>query len=150
GIIYKADGKTPAPGVVLYIYHTDQAGYYSGKGNERGWGKRHGYIRSWVKTNAKGEYKFYTLRPAPYPGGNAPAHIHPTIKEPGISDYWIDEFVFEDDPQVTPDFRNKMPKRGGIGVIRLQNKNGILQGHRDIILGLNVPDYPKENASIKK
>ena len=24
GVIYKADGKTPAPDVVLYVYHTDQ------------------------------------------------------------------------------------------------------------------------------
>ena len=147
GTVYKADGKTPAPDVVLYIYHTDQTGHYSPKGNATGWGKRHGYIRGWAKTNAKGEYKFYTLRPAPYPGGKAAAHIHPIIKEPGKSDYWIDEYVFDDDPLITPDFRNKMPQRGGMGVMRLQNKNGILIGHRDIMLGLNIPDYPKENAS---
>lgn len=147
GTIYKTDGKVPAPGVVLYIYHTDQTGHYSPKGNATGWEKRHGYIRGWVKTNAKGEYKFYTLRPAPYPGGNIEAHIHPIIKEPGKSEYWIDEYVFDDDPLVTPDFRNKMQQRGGMGVIKLQNKNGILIGHRDIILGLNIPGYPKENAS---
>ena len=147
GTIYKPDGKTPAPGIVLYIYHTDQTGNYSPKANATGWGKRHGYIRNWLKTNEKGEYKFYTLRPAPYPGRNAPAHIHATIKEPGKSDYWIDEYLFDDDPLVTADFRNKLTKRGGMGVIKLNNENGILTGHRDIILGLNIPDYPKENAS---
>lgn len=26
GTVYKSDGKTPAPGVVLYVYHTDQIG----------------------------------------------------------------------------------------------------------------------------
>lgn len=26
GIIYQPDGKTPAAGVILYIYHTDQNG----------------------------------------------------------------------------------------------------------------------------
>ncbi len=147
GTVYKADGKTLAPNVVLYIYHTDQTGHYSPKGNATGWGKRHGYIRGWVKTNAKGEYKFYTLRPAAYPEGNAAAHIHAIVKEHGKSDYWIDEYVFDDDPLVSPDFKNKMPQRGGVGVINLQNKNGILTGHRDIILGLNIPDYPKQNAS---
>ncbi len=147
GTIYKADGKTPAPGVVLYIYHTDQTGHYSPKGNSTGWGKRHGYIRGWVKTNAKGEYKFYTLRPAPYPGGKAVGHIHPVIKEPGKSDYWIDEFVFDDDPLVNAEYKNKMAKHGGNGVVQLHNENGILTGHRDIILGLNIPGYPKENAS---
>src|SRR6476469_8749496 len=42
GTIYKPDGKTPAPGVILYVYHTDQTGHYSKKGNEKGWGIRHG------------------------------------------------------------------------------------------------------------
>ena len=34
GVIYKADGKTPAKDVVLYIYHTDQEGNYTNKNNE--------------------------------------------------------------------------------------------------------------------
>src|SRR5687767_5573459 len=40
GTIYHKDGKTPAKDVILYIYHTDQKGEYSTKGNETGWGKR--------------------------------------------------------------------------------------------------------------
>jgi hypothetical protein len=67
GIVYKADG-TPAPNVIIYVYHTDQTGIYPKKGDEKGWAKRHGYIRGWMRTNEKGEYKFFTLRPAAYPG----------------------------------------------------------------------------------
>src|SRR5690242_14923741 len=26
GVIYQSDGKTPAPGVILYVYHTDAKG----------------------------------------------------------------------------------------------------------------------------
>lgn len=148
GTIYYADRKTPAPDVVLYIYHTDQTGNYTKKGNETGWGKRHGYIRGWVKANAKGEYKFYTLRPAPYPGGKIQAHIHPVIKEPGVNEYWIDEFVFDDDTMVNAEYKNKMELRGGLGVMKLQNENGILTGHRDIILGLNIPDYPENSSTL--
>ncbi|MEO8111108.1 MAG: hypothetical protein ABI594_13780 [Ginsengibacter sp.] len=147
GIVYKADGKTPAPGIILYVYHTDQTGRYSANANAKGWGKRHGYVRGWIKTNAKGEYKFYTLRPASYPQGNAAAHIHATVKEPGKSAYWIDEYLFDDDTLVTVDVKNKLPKHGGMGVIKLHNQNGILTGHRNIILGLNIPDYPHENVS---
>ena len=143
GVVYKADGKTPAKDVVLYIYHTDQKGNYSLKGNETGWGKRHGYIRGWMKTNEKGEYKFYTLRPASYPNSEAPQHIHPTIKEPDINEYWIDEYVFDDDPNLKPSERSKLPNRGGGGIIKLKNVNGILVGERNIILGKNVPDYPR-------
>ena len=46
-------------------------------------GRRHGYIRGWMKTNEKGQYRFYTLKPASYPNSTAVKHIHPTIKEPG-------------------------------------------------------------------
>ena len=143
GIVYKPDGKTPAKDVVLYVYHTDQTGIYPTKGNEKGWAKRHGYIRGWLKTNEKGEYKFYTLRPASYPSRQAPQHIHPTIKEPGINEYWIDEYLFDDDPLLTANERSHQQQRGGSGIIKLQQKNGILVGERNIVLGKNVPDYPR-------
>jgi len=141
GVVYQRDGKTPAPGVVLYVYHTDQQGQYSKKGGETGWGQRHGYIRGWVRTNARGEYKFYTLRPASYPKGRNPQHIHPVVKEPGKNEYWIDEFVFDDDPFLDAKARSQNQQRGGNGVIRLKQENGLLVGKRDIILGLNVPGY---------
>ncbi len=143
GIIYKADGKTPAPGVVLYVYHTDQAGYYPQKGTEKGWAKRHGYLRGWMRTNEKGEYRFFTLRPASYPEGNAPQHIHPVVKEPGVSEYYIDEFLFDDDPNLGNAERQQQELRGGSGIIKLTLKNGILYGERNIILGKNIPGYPQ-------
>jgi protocatechuate 3,4-dioxygenase beta subunit len=146
GIIYKVDGKTPAPGVVLYVYHTDQNGHYSKKGNEKGWGQRHGYIRGWMKTNNKGEYKFFTLKPAPYPGANIPAHIHPVIKEPGKNEYWIDEYLFEGDKFITAEERKKQEQRGGNGIISLQENSGVLYGKRDIILGFAIPGYPTADA----
>ncbi|MCI0449792.1 MAG: intradiol ring-cleavage dioxygenase [Chlorobi bacterium] len=144
GVIYKSDGVTPAPGVILYIYHTDQKGYYSKKGGESGWGLRHGYIKGWIKTNDMGEYKFYTLKPAPYPNGSDPAHIHPVIKEPEKNEYWIDEFVFEDDPLVNESYRKRIQNRCGSGIISLtMNSDGILIGKRDLILGKNIPYYTK-------
>ena len=143
GVIYQADGKTPAKDVVLYIYHTDQEGRYSNKNNEKGWAGRHGYIRGWMKTNDKGQYKFYTLLPASYPNSNAIKHIHPTIKEPGKNEYWIDEFIFDDDPFLTPERRQEHQQRGGDGLISLKNQNGILTGKRNIYLGKNIPGYPK-------
>jgi protocatechuate 3,4-dioxygenase beta subunit len=143
GIIYQRDGKTPAKDVVLYVYHTDQKGLYSQKGSEKGWGKRHGYIRGWVKTNPEGFYKFYTLIPASYPNSSNPKHIHPTIKEPGKSEYWIDEFVFDDDPLLPNEERLKNKPVGGSGVLKTTMKDGMLRATRNIILGFNVQDYPK-------
>src|SRR6188768_494926 len=97
GVVYKTDG-TPAPNVVIYVYHTDQAGVYPKKGDEKGWAKRHGYIRGWMKTNENGYYQIKTLRPAAYPERNAAEHIHITVKEPDKNEYSIDEFLFADDP----------------------------------------------------
>jgi len=144
GKIFKADGKTPAAHVVLYIYHTDQTGHYTNRNNEKSYAGRHGYIKGWIKTNEKGEYKFYTLKPAAYPGTNIPAHIHPTIKEADKNEYYIDEYLFEGDPFLTASQRSKQELRGGSGIITLEKKGNMFYGKRNITLGLNIPDYPKE------
>ncbi|MEL6719082.1 MAG: intradiol ring-cleavage dioxygenase, partial [Bacteroidota bacterium] len=65
GIVYQQDGKTPAPNVIIYAYHTNRAGIYPKRENSEGWERRHGYLRAWVKTNADGNYTFYTFQPAP-------------------------------------------------------------------------------------
>src|SRR5262245_43914196 len=53
GIIFQHDGKTPAPNVILYVYHTDTSGHYSSKPGASGYWARHGYIRGWMKTNER-------------------------------------------------------------------------------------------------
>lgn len=142
GIVYKADGKTPAPGVILYIYHTDETGHYATKGGETGWGRRHGYRRGWMRTDAKGAYKFVTLRPAPYPGRTDPAHIHIIVKEPGLNEYYIDEYVFADDPLLTSEKRRKLENRGGSGILTLNDVGNMYKAERHIYLGRNIPNYP--------
>jgi protocatechuate 3,4-dioxygenase beta subunit len=141
GTVFQADGKTPAVGVVIYVYHTDQTGHYTARNNESGWGKRHGTLRGWMKTDARGFYRFYTLMPAAYPGRKDPAHIHVTIKEPDKNEYWIDEYVFESDPLLTQEEKNKAENRGGSGIVRLSDSNGKLHGVRNIYLGRNIPGY---------
>ena len=144
GIIYLEDGITPAPNVVLYIYHTDQTGLYTPGENQSGPARRHGRIRGWMKTNEKGEYKFYTLRPVAYPSRNIPAHIHPVIKEPRFNEYYIDEYLFDDDPLLTKSERMKQEGRGGDGIVVLKEKDGMLYGERNIYLGKNIPGYPQQ------
>ena len=141
GTIYRQDGKTPAPDVVLYIYHTDITGRYTPATNQSA-GKLHGHLRGWMKSNAEGQYQFATIRPASYPERTAPQHIHPLIKEPKTSLYWIDEYLFEDDALLSAKERSRQEKRGGSGIIQLKkDEKGTWVGHRDIILGMNIPDY---------
>jgi protocatechuate 3,4-dioxygenase beta subunit len=141
GIVYQRDGKTPAKDVVLYVYHTDQTGHYTPGPNAKGWEKRNGRIRGWIKTDQRGFYKFYTLRPGHYPNTNIPAHVHIVIKEPDKNEYYIDEYLFQGDSFLSPSEISRQEKRGGSGIISLENKGGMLHGKRNIILGLNIPNY---------
>jgi len=141
GTIYQRDGKTPAAGVVLYVYHTDQSGVYATRGNETGWGRRHGYIRGWIRTDSTGRYAFYTLKPGTYPSRSAAAHIHPTILEPDGKYYWLESYLFEGDSLLTA--RELSPaghRGGGPAVLPLKKEGDLLVGERDIVLGKNVPE----------
>ena len=143
GIVYQRDGKTPAKDVVLYVYHTDQTGHYTPGPNATGWEKRNGHIRGWLKTDKNGSYRFYTLKPGHYPNTNIPAHVHAIVKEPDKNEYYIDEYLFNGDPFLTASERSRQEKRGGDGIVLLENKAGILHAKRNIILGLNIPGYPQ-------
>lgn len=140
GTIFRADGKTPAPGVILYVYHTDAAGEYAAAPGQK-LARLHGHLRGWMKTDAQGRYRFRTIRPGAYPGRTDPAHIHPVIKETDKNEYYIDEYRFADDQRLTPQERAREEKRGGSGIIQLTKQNGVWQGRRDIVLGLNIPNY---------
>jgi protocatechuate 3,4-dioxygenase, beta subunit len=143
GTVYKLDGKTPAAGVIVYYWQTDNNGLYSpSAAMDKGAG-RHGHIRGWVKTGADGKYSIYTIKPVSYPNSNNPAHIHTLIKEPDIeNEYYIDEFVFDDDKYVTAQVRSSQTKRGGSGILHLKTNGNMQVAIHDIILGLNVPGYP--------
>jgi protocatechuate 3,4-dioxygenase beta subunit len=141
GTVFKKDGKTPAKDVILYIYHTNREGIYQTKGDENGWAKRHGFIRGWIKTSNNGAYTFYTFRPAAYPNRTEPEHIHLTVKEFDKNEYYLDSYFFDDDPLLSWEKRRKLNNRGGSGIMMPVIKNGLVFIHRDIILGLNIPDY---------
>jgi protocatechuate 3,4-dioxygenase beta subunit len=119
GRVFLPDGTTPAAGIVVYIHHTNAAGIYPMRGDEQGWGRRHGYLRGWARTNAAGEYRFETIRPGAYPGRRDPQHVHYTIKEPDRREYWIEEVIFSDDPLVTSMHRTRDSRnpRGGPGLV---------------------------------
>ena len=143
GQVYRIDGKTPTPNVIIYYWQTDNNGYYSlTKGIDEK-AKRHGHIRGWVKTDENGKYSIYTVRPAPYPNEGIPAHIHTSIKEPNIgNEYYIDEFVFDDDKLLTGTKRKALENRGGSGILRVLISGNLQIAEHNIILGLNIPNHP--------
>ncbi|MBX2927516.1 MAG: intradiol ring-cleavage dioxygenase [Saprospiraceae bacterium] len=153
GVVYQQDGKTPAPNVLLYYYQTNTEGRYVHKPEEKrsmppnNLGQTHGYIRGWVKTDAEGKYAIYTVKPGSYPIHAEPAHIHVTVKEPNeIKEYYIDDFVFEDDKLLTATKRQRLENRCGSGILNLVPNGDLQIGERNLILGLNVSGYPKKQG----
>jgi protocatechuate 3,4-dioxygenase beta subunit len=143
GTVFRPDGKTPAADVILYVYHTNAVGVYAPGPEPKGWERRHGMHRGWVKTGEDGKYTVYTQLPAPYPGRSEPAHIHLTVKEPGMSPYWIESVHFDDDPLLDYRQRNRLTSRGGPGIVVPEKSGRIRHAIRDIHLGREIPGYPK-------
>jgi protocatechuate 3,4-dioxygenase beta subunit len=140
GKVLKLDGITPAPNVIVYYWQTDSEGNYS-KGTEKS--ERHGYVRGWIKSDKQGEYSIYTIRPGNYPNTDMEAHIHLSIKEPNIKDeYYTDNLVFADDLKLTGTKRRKLKNRGGSGILRVLIDKEMQVAEHNIILGLNIPNYP--------
>jgi protocatechuate 3,4-dioxygenase beta subunit len=145
GTVRDAKG-TPVPGVIVYAYHTDAGGIYPRDAHAATpAGARHGRLRAWVKTDAKGHYRFDTIRPAGYPNTNIPQHVHMHVIEPGRATYSLDELLFTDDPRLTEEQRRRQSNgRGGSGIVTpRQDAAGGWLVTRDIVLGQAVPGYPR-------
>ena len=143
GTVLDAAGK-PAPGVVVYAYHTDAKGLYPPDEKAPGaWSRRHGLLRGWATTDDEGRYRFETIRPASYPNTRNPQHVHMHVIEPGRCTYYIDELLFDDDPLLTADERARQPGRGGTGIVTVSGDAARgWKVRRDIRLGEKIPGYP--------
>ena len=130
GTIYTPDGRTPMEGINLFIYQTDATGVYTTSGGDNRNTRLHGAMR----TNAEGRYEFRTIKPGSYPGSTNAAHIHAYVSGPGYPEYWIDEFIFDDDKFVSDEQRRRASSMGSFApVLKLtRGSDGILRGVRDI------------------
>lgn len=143
GKVYELDGKTPASDVIIYYWHTDDNGLYSSDDQTPKDAKEHGRLRGWVKSDKNGNYKIFTSRPAAYPDDEIPEHIHLLIKEPDINDAYYADLYFDDDPLYLK-HKKKYGKidRAGTEILRVVLDGDVQVAEHNIILGLNIPDYP--------
>lgn len=151
GKVFQLDGKTPAPDVIIYYWHTDDHGRYTATDLTPEEAKPHGDLRGWVKSDENGNYTIRTSRPAPYPSENIPQHIHLSIREPGLDHEYYADLYFDDDPLYLQ-HKKKYGKldRAGTEILRVVFDNEIQIAEHNIVLGLNIPDYPtKEIAEIR-
>ena len=130
GTIYSPDGKTPLPGITLYVYQTDATGRYSTSGGDNRGTRIHGVMR----TNAQGRYEFRTIKPGSYPNSRNPAHIHAFVSGPDYPEYWIDEYLFADDPFIKDEDKARAGGQGAFSQILglTRGSDGILRAVRDI------------------
>jgi protocatechuate 3,4-dioxygenase beta subunit len=133
GTVYGPDGRTPMEGANLWVYHTDATGVYSPLRESNG-DNRYTRLHGSMRTNADGRYEFRTIKPAPYPGHTNPAHIHAFVSGPGYPEYWIDSYLFEEDPFITAEARKKLTGEGSFfSILTLKRgSDDILRGARDI------------------
>lgn len=94
GTVFRPDGTTPAPGVVLYVYQTDATGIYGPPG-------RAPRLRGWLRTAADGSYEVRTIRPGSYPTGGIAAHVHTQLWGGGAATQWNADLLFAGDPDLS-------------------------------------------------
>ncbi len=130
GVVFEPDGTTPAMGVVLYVYHTDNAGHYQ---RERDAPPR---LRAWLVTDEQGRYRYRTIRPAAYPGRTTPAHIHTQLWNERFPPQYGTDLEFADDPLLPPEEleRSKRLGRFGFVVEPLRDENGVWRATHDLRL----------------
>lgn len=133
GTVRGPDGE-PAPGVVVYAYHTNARGAYPPDDDHTGHARLHGELRAWVRTDERGRYRFETIRPGSYPGRDTPAHVHLHVVEPGCCTYWIESVRFLDDPLLPEDAEVPGRDRGGSGLVEPSREDGTWIAERDIRL----------------
>lgn len=129
GRVYLPDGRTPAPGVIMYVYQTGADGRYGsdGRGGPR--------LKAWIKTDTLGRYRYDTILPAPYPGRTTPAHIHVQFWGPGISTQYSEDLYFEHDSLVSAGMRSRSRQAGPFAnVARLEEGGPGLKGRQDFRL----------------
>lgn len=151
GTVFQLDGRTPAPNVIVYYWHTDKNGLYSPNKKTPEKAKEHGNLRGWVKTDKNGKYTIKTSRPAAYPKDVIPQHIHLSIKEPDIkNEYFIDLYFDDDKLYLAHKKKYGNIDRGGTEILRVLLNEEVQVAEHNIILGLNIPNYPKTNKSEKQ
>ena len=93
GRVLKSDGETPIAGATVFVFHTDDEGYYSPSGMDESDARLCGLML----TDDRGRYRFESVKPAHYATGGPPAHVHYRVWGPGLSRQSF-SLNFEGDP----------------------------------------------------
>ncbi|HYE79718.1 MAG TPA: hypothetical protein VEI97_17160 [bacterium] len=116
----------PIAGALVYAYHTDQTGLYGNEGS--GFDPtQHNRLFGYVRTGSEGAFQLTTVRPASYPSGTNPQHVHLDFQADGYAQQHT-EIEFADDPLMTPAIRRDVEAHGGVVTETPADENGVQRG----------------------
>jgi protocatechuate 3,4-dioxygenase, beta subunit len=124
GQVFKPDGRTPAPDVVVHAYHRDQEGFDFGPKDRALTTWR---LQGWVRTDDNGRFEFRTIRPAPDHMGRDAAHVHFTLVSAEFGRQWAPTVYFSDDPPRLADGLAQSAAAGEFGWVRPVRRAGETQ-----------------------
>ncbi len=108
-------GGRPLGRAAVVAYHTDRKGLYNPPDSPT----RVPRIRGVAVTDEEGRFSFSTIRPAAYPEGSAPAHIHVEVSAPAHRVRHL-EYWFDGDPLITREARQQAERGEGVVIVRLR------------------------------
>ena len=95
GRVLESDGETPVAGATVFVFHTDDEGYYSPAGMDESDARLCGLML----TGADGRYRFESVKPGHYATGGPPAHVHYRVWGPDLPRQSF-SLNFEGDPEL--------------------------------------------------
>lgn len=138
GTVFLSDGLTPAKDVILFISQPDDDGNYEVMTHLK---KRYVHHRGWVKTNADGQYTFYTFIPGADRLSRDLKAINLTIKEPNQVEYATNEFIFDNDPRLTKLCRKRLEKNGVDNILKPVKESEMLVATKNIVLNTRPSEF---------
>ena len=124
----------PLAGASIYVYQTDARGEYIPGGTGAA-GSDRPRLFSYLRSDARGDYSFSTIRPGSYPNSRNPGHIHFEVVADGHQPR-IYEIVFEGDSLIPEAFRAQARSPyGGVVIVTIRaGRNGVEEVAHDIRL----------------
>lgn len=131
GLVTTDDGRTPLANASIYVYQTDARGYYD-PANPRASDQPR--LKGFMRTNARGEFEYETIRPGSYPGTRNPGHIHYHVNATGYPER-VFEIVFEGDTLIPEQWRRDSTRPdAGVVIVRAEQAGSALRASHTIAL----------------
>ncbi|HEU4334700.1 MAG TPA: hypothetical protein VFT32_09425 [Candidatus Eisenbacteria bacterium] len=113
----------PVPGAKLFVYQTDDAGYYDRGEDGRERGPRGARLHATAFSDASGAIVFDTIVPGSYPGSGIFKHIHFVLSAGGYEEL-AKEIVLDEAPRPTAEQKRWAERNGDIVTRRVKAAAG--------------------------